>query len=108
MINDFLRKISFKSPNFVYDGELKGRVEKRLTNYGISTEVLANIQPCIETAVNVTCTAYSFLSANIQESIALNTTYLFSVDDLVDELRKELREYTTTLMLGQPQKHELL
>lgn len=76
--------------------------------YGISTEFIAKIQSCIEAAIDITCTAYHYLSPDIQETIALNTSFIFGVDDLVGDLRKDLQEYATTLTLGQPQKHELL
>lgn len=108
LIDEFLIEIAYKPPSSVtFNHQLKSRVEKRLM-HDISAETMVQFQPFINAAIGITCCTYSFLSMDIQEAIALYTSYAITIKNYTDELSEELQNYATTLTLGQPQMHELL
>lgn len=107
-MNRFLGDISFQIPKFEFDVELKSRVENCLETHGISRKFITEIEPCINTATKITSCTYPFASPEVQEAIALYATYVISIDDMTGEILSHLENYSTQLVLGQTQRHELL
>lgn len=108
LIDDFLRKVSFKSPSFVYDEGLMDRVEAQLQFHGLSDKFIDKVEPYTRTAVDMTFTTYSYLPPKIQEVIAIYTVYVLIIDDLADEFAQDLRAYATSLTSDQSPDNEVL
>jgi hypothetical protein len=107
-INSFLKDISYRYPALRFDPTLKTRVEDVMKLRGISLETIQRIQPYIDASVELAITSYSYTSPQIQEAVALFTAYAISIDDLGHEFPVEMRNFTSLLLLGQPQKNKFL
>ncbi|CRG90153.1 hypothetical protein PISL3812_07195 [Talaromyces islandicus] len=108
VVNRFLGDISFQIPKFEWDVELKSRVEKCLESHGVSRKFITEIEQCIDTATKISSCTYPFVSREVQEAITLYATYVISIDDITGEILPDLENYSTQLVLGQTQRHELL
>ena len=86
VVNGFLRDISFQTPIFKLDVDLKTCVENSLESHGISRGLIAQIGTCIDTATEITSCTYPFASHEVQEAIALYASYVITIDDLTGDI----------------------
>lgn len=108
-IDQFLRGISYRYPAEVhFDNALKKKVEDSMLKAGLSPETLTRIQPYINSSVNIAITCYAHTSPNVQESVALLTSYAITVDDLGHEFVDEMKRFVSNLLDGQSTKHVIL
>lgn len=108
VVNGFLRDISFQTPIFKLDVDLKTCVENSLESHGISRGLIAQIGTCIDTATEITSCTYPFASHEVQEAIALYASYVITIDDLTGDILPDLKGYVNQLVQGQPHQHEVL
>lgn len=108
-INEFLHRISYQYPATVhFDDTLKKKVENSMLKAGLSTETLGRIQPYINSSVNIAITCYAHTSPQVQESVALFTSYAISIDDMGQEFVDEMKSFVSDLLDGQPAKNLIL
>ncbi|KAK2765588.1 hypothetical protein FQN54_008442 [Arachnomyces sp. PD_36] len=109
LIHDFLQKVSYKNPKCILnDGDLRGYVEKRLKEHGMSDDTIGKMQHAINTGVDIASCSYSHLSVEARASIALFSSYFIATDDLSEDHGQEFQGYISQLVLGRPPELELL
>lgn len=108
-VNEFLNGTSYRYPAEVrFDQTLKKKVEDFLMKAGLSSETLTRIQPYIDSSVNISLTCYSHTSPDVQEFVAIYTSYAITVDDLGHEFADDMRELVSNLLNGHTTKNVIL
>ncbi|OQE16085.1 hypothetical protein PENFLA_c029G04051 [Penicillium flavigenum] len=105
IVNGFLSDISYQTPKSQLDVGLKTRVQEALESHGVSRDLIAQMDRCINAAVNIAYYTYPFASREAQDAI---TSYVISIDDFVGDIIPELENYVSEVTLGQSHQHELL
>ncbi|KAJ9482300.1 hypothetical protein VN97_g11136 [Penicillium thymicola] len=99
IVNGFLSVISYQAPKSLLDVGLKARVQEALESHGASRDLIAQVDRCINAAVNVACYTYPFAWREAQDAIAIFTSYVDPIDDFVGDIITELENYVSEVTL---------
>lgn len=108
IINRFLQDICYRCPDIPFDYTLKSRVEGMMKAHGLSAELIARIQPYTDTGVNIAINCYAHTSQEVQDIVALFTSYAITIDDLGYEFLDEKKRCVSQLLRGEPQTNVIL
>lgn len=108
-VNALLHGAGYQYPaEICFDKTLKRKVEDSMLKAGLSLGTLTRIQPYINSSVNIALTCYAHTSLNVQEFIAIYTSYAITVDDIGHEFVDDMKQLVSNLLDGHTTKNPIL
>ncbi|KAI7978465.1 hypothetical protein EIK77_006155 [Talaromyces pinophilus] len=108
-VDALLHRTGYQYPaKICFDKTLKQKVEVFMLKAGLSLRTLTRIQPYIDSSVNIALTCYAHTSLNVQEFIAIYTSYAITVDDIGHEFVGDMKQFVSNLLDGHTTKNLIL
>lgn len=108
ILQKFLEDIAFEMPARDYNLAVGDQVKKHFENAGFSEDFIHDLQPIIQASAGIAMTTYHDTPTDIQCFVGIFTTYAIAIDDRVQELNHDLKDFSTRLLFQQPQGNDLL
>jgi hypothetical protein len=108
IVNSFLQDISFQIPNQRYDLTLEQRIVDRMRSENFPPDFIQRLSPAIHNGIAQAVIYYPYLTAEVQDAIALYVSYLVILDETCHEIKPDLKSFSKNLLSGQPQDNKLL
>jgi hypothetical protein len=108
ILQRFLGDIAFEFPSGHYNFAVEDQVKMHFKEAGFSEKFIRDLQPIIQTSAGIAMTAYHSTPFEVQRIIGIYTTYAIAIDDRAQEMKHDLKDFSTLLLSEKPQGNKLL